>query len=159
MLPWLIAAAFQAGSGFLAAPSTHNRSADVFNNGEQVDGDYWVRSNGGLDWIGDVGGTSVEDSWWTPEGAVEGDWWVRINYVGTGGDVNQIDPLSTSDLATWYKIAGSGSASRKFDFRKTTSGSSGGSTTGTYDVLFSQDAGSSTYHTLTLTITLTEPSL
>lgn len=156
MVPWLLIAAQQAGAGFFSAPASQSRSADVLSNGSQVDGDYWVRSNGGLDWIGDNGGTNAEDSWWTPEDAVDGEWWVRINY---SSGTNQIDPASTSDLATWYKIAGSGGASRKFDFRKTTSGSGGGSTVGTYSVLFSQDGGSTTHHTLTLTITLTEPSL
>lgn len=152
MLPWLLVAAQQSGAGFFDAPASQGRSSTVFNNGEECNGQYYARANGGLDWVSlDAGGTSVEDSWWTPEETVSGTWHVRIEHQGV--DDNQISPSSPSDLDTWYAMG------VRYDFRKLTSGTGGGSTSGTYDVLFSDDGGTTTHHTTELSITLNEPTL
>lgn len=157
LLPLMLAGPKAGIVPVFSAPSTISRTARENLNGDDTVGLLIVRLDGSLDWIGDDDGISVNDSWWSPEGSPVGDWWVRLNFVS---GTNQWYFTSPNDLGVWYKVAGSGAAQVTWRFRKAPSGSSGGTTDGVYNLLFSQDGGSSTYHTCSVNdITLFEPTI
>ena len=155
MLPiFLIAAAVGGGKGtfqFSADPDAF--TATEFVNGNDVDGQLDVYGDGRIEWTGDVGGTDESDYWWFPTGFPIGTWHVKLAFVS--GD-NNFYSLGSDAINTWHDVTAS---DRTFKFKKTTSGSGGGSTNGVFTLEFSDDGGSTTYDTLDINdVTLTEPS-
>ena len=142
-----------AGAGGLfSARSTLAYLADEFTNGNDTIGTLDVLSTGYIDWTGDSGGINGESDWWDPLGTVVGTWHVRLEY---SSGTNQYYAIGSDSLNTWIDV----STDPRWRFRKAPSGSSGGTTIGTYLLKYSNDGGSTTHHTTTLTVTLTEETV
>ncbi len=140
------------GSGAFNAESTEGRTAHEINNGNGITGDLHVLSTGAYNWDGDNGGTDVDDTWWFPLNTVVGTWHARLEFVsGTNFFLQSAyDPINT-----WIAV----STEIRWHFYENGYGSGGGSQQGVYNVKWSKDAGSTTHHTQTLTITMQEDSL
>ncbi len=115
-------------------------------DGQTVTGNIQVTIVGAVDWTGDIFGTTESDDWWLPNGTVSGTWHVRLSYSSG-------DPIysSGSGLGTWLEL----SSNRTWNFSKA---SVGGPDTdsGDYTLAFSDDAGSTTHDSVTITINLNE---
>lgn len=149
--PFLIAAAVAANGGF-DAPATRGNTAQENINGNGMTGNYQVLSDGQFNWTGDTGGTNSNDTWWSPLNTVVGTWHARLEYVSGNAFFTQgaYDPKDT-----WIDV----STEIRWNFYKNTWGTGGGSGQGVYNIKWSDDAGSTTYHTCTCTITMSESSL
>lgn len=139
-------------NGVFAAPSAEAVRSEVLSNGAGIDATLSVLDTGVVDWDADLGGTDEQFDWWTPNGTVDGTWHVRLEYVS--GFLNWYS--SGDGLNTWLPIDGTAPT---WNFFENGYGSSGGSEVSTYSLKFSDDGGTSTHHTTTLTMTMAEPSI
>jgi len=155
MIPLRLLAAFLGrGVGYFNLQPTYTFQSNENTNGADTTGELIVQTDGSFDYTGDTGGVNRLgiDEWWTPLTSVRGTWHARLNH--TSG-TNQYSASGSDALNTWVALSGT----PEWNFLKTTSGTGGGTTVGTYTLDFSNDAGSTTYASSSVTVTLFEETL
>lgn len=150
-LMFLVPFVASGAGGKFDAPSSASRTAYELNNNNGINGDLDLSNTGSFNWTGDNGGTSVNDTWWSPSGTVTGTWHFRLRYSSG----NNFYSTGSFALNTWYAMT----SSPHYDFYKSTWGTGGGSGQGVFLCDWSDDGGSTIYHTCTLTVTMSEQSL
>ena len=117
----------------------------VDEDGQTVSGTLAVASDGGVNYTGDLLGTNASDRFWTTGYNPVGTWHVKLTFISgtnsrSGGTAND----------TWTAV---GSFSMSFS-----KASAGGpdQATGTWTLAFSDDGGSTTHDSKSITITMQE---
>ena len=152
MMHWIIAALARGGAtvgSFLLSKNSTNTSVDA--DGQTVTGALDVLTDGSVDYTGDLFGTNETGSWWDPHpGTVSGTWHCRLSFVS---GTNQY--TTGSGLGTWLQCDPTGGSNRGWNFSKASAGGPD-STVGNYTLAFSDDAGSTTFDSVNIAITLQE---
>lgn len=151
-LMFLVPFVASGAGGKFNAPSSATRRAEVTLNGAGIDGDLDLAGNGSFNWNGDNAGTDVDDTWWSSTSPA-GTWHFRLRY---SSGTNFYQATGSESLNTWYQID---TVTPHYNFYENGYGTGGGSQDGIFLADWSDDGGSTIYHTCTLTIRMVEPSI
>lgn len=145
---FILASANSKGAFLLDLANDMFRSTD--EDGFSQSGSLVVAADGEVSYVGDAQGTNeTGHTWWSPIGsAISGTWHVKINHL-TG--VNRLSAGDAEDV--WHAL----SSDRTFTVSRASVGGPDIDTS-TYDLAFSDDAGSTVHANVTVTIELEENS-